>query len=120
MNESVKEVSSSNDILVEVTLANICHLLARAIAREKERERKRKKEKKGLLSLEFKTVVELFLDEKRHFLGPRSGCECGAKELFNSGAVVVSQLVGWLLPIPQVCGSNPVIGKKLYSTFTVN
>ena len=29
MNESVKEVSSSNDILVEVTLANICHLLAR-------------------------------------------------------------------------------------------
>ena len=120
MNESVKEVSSSNDILVEVTLANICHLLARAIAREKERERKRKKEKKGLLSLDLKQLLSYFWTKKDTFLGPRSGCECGAKELLNSGAVVVSQLVGWLLPIPQVCGSNPVIGKKLNSTFTVN
>ena len=25
-----------------------------------------------------------------------------------------------LLPNPEVRGSNPVIGKKLYSTFTVN
>ena len=29
-------------------------------------------------------------------------------------AVVVAQLVEPLLPIPEVCGSNPVIGKLLY------
>ena len=27
------------------------------------------------------------------------------------GAVVLAQLVDWLLPIPEVRGSNPVIGK---------
>ena len=32
----------------------------------------------------------------------------------------VAQLVEWLLPIPEVHGSNPVIGKKLYWIFTVN
>ena len=35
-------------------------------------------------------------------------------------AVVVDQLVERLLPIPEVCGSNPVIGKNIYRTFTVN
>ena len=35
-------------------------------------------------------------------------------------AVVVAQLVEWLLPTPEVRGSNPVISKKLYSMFTVN
>ena len=34
--------------------------------------------------------------------------------------VVVAQLVERLLPIPEVRGSNPVIGKNLYRTFTVN
>ena len=29
-------------------------------------------------------------------------------------AVVVAQLVDWLLPISEVYGSNPVIGKNLY------
>ena len=29
-------------------------------------------------------------------------------------AVVVAQLVEWSLPTPEVCGSNPVIGKDLY------
>ena len=29
-------------------------------------------------------------------------------------AVVVAQLVERLLSIPDVCGSNPVIGKKLF------
>ena len=29
-------------------------------------------------------------------------------------AVVVAQLVEWLITIPEVRGSNPVIGKKLY------
>ena len=29
-------------------------------------------------------------------------------------AVVVTQLVEWSLPIPEVHGSNPVICKKLY------
>ena len=29
-------------------------------------------------------------------------------------AVVVAQLVEWSLPIPEVRGSNPVIGKNLY------
>ena len=32
----------------------------------------------------------------------------------------VAQLVERLLPIPEVRGSNPVIGKKLYRTLTVN
>ena len=36
------------------------------------------------------------------------------------GEVVVAQLVERLLPIPEVRGSNPVIGKNLYRTFTVN
>ena len=35
-------------------------------------------------------------------------------------AVVVAQLVERSLPIPEVRGSNPVIGKNLYRTFTVN
>ena len=35
-------------------------------------------------------------------------------------SVVVAQLVEQLLPIPEVHGSNPVIGKTLYCTFTVN
>ena len=35
-------------------------------------------------------------------------------------AVVVTQLVECLLPIPEVCGSNPVIGKNLYRTINVN
>ena len=34
--------------------------------------------------------------------------------------VVVAQLVERSLPIPEVRGSNPVIGKNLYRTFTVN
>ena len=29
-------------------------------------------------------------------------------------AVVVAQLVEQLLPIPEVCGLNPVIGKNLF------
>ena len=37
-----------------------------------------------------------------------------------SWAVVVAQLVERLLPTPEVRGSNPVIGKKLYWTFNVN
>ena len=28
-------------------------------------------------------------------------------------AVVVAQLIEWLLPTPELCGSNPVIGKIL-------
>ena len=35
-------------------------------------------------------------------------------------AVVVAQLVEWLLSIPEVRGSNPVIGKIICWTFTVN
>ena len=30
----------------------------------------------------------------------------------SSRAVVVAQLVERLLPVPEVCGSNPVTGKK--------
>ena len=39
-----------------------------------------------------------------------------------SGAVVVAQLVEQLLPKPEVCSLNPVIGKNLYieHLFTVN
>ena len=36
------------------------------------------------------------------------------KQRRMSGAVVVAQLVERSLPIPEVRGSNPVIGKKLY------
>ena len=35
-------------------------------------------------------------------------------------AVIVAQLVELSLSIPEVRGSNPVIGKNLYSTFIVN
>ena len=31
-----------------------------------------------------------------------------------NGEVVVAQLVERSLPIPEVCGSNPVIGKNLF------
>ena len=34
--------------------------------------------------------------------------------------VVVAQLVEWSLPMPEVLGLNPVTGKNLYLTFTVN
>ena len=34
--------------------------------------------------------------------------------ILNSRAVVVAQLVERLLPIPEVRGSNPVIGKNLH------
>ena len=34
--------------------------------------------------------------------------------------MLVDQLVESLLPTSEVCGSNPVIGKNLYWTFTVN
>ena len=34
--------------------------------------------------------------------------------------MVVAQLAEWLFPISEVWGLNPVIGKKLYWTFTVN
>ena len=37
-----------------------------------------------------------------------------------SCTVVVAQLVERSLPIPEVHGSNPVIRKNLYRTFTVN
>ena len=33
---------------------------------------------------------------------------------------VVAQLVERLLPIPEVRSSNPVIGKNIYLTFTIN
>ena len=36
-----------------------------------------------------------------------------SKEYFV-GSVVVAQLEERSLPIPEVCGSNPVIGKKLF------
>ena len=42
------------------------------------------------------------------------------KVTFNLWAVVVAQLVEWLLPTPDVSGSNPVIGKNLFGIFTVN
>ena len=32
--------------------------------------------------------------------------------------MVVAQLVEWALPIPEVQGSNPVIGKNLYLYLT--
>ena len=35
-------------------------------------------------------------------------------------AVVLAQLVEQLLPTPEVCCSNPVIGKKFYWMFAVN
>ena len=38
----------------------------------------------------------------------------------NVWAVVVAQLVERWLPIREVCSSNPVIGKNLYQTLTVN
>ena len=31
--------------------------------------------------------------------------------------MVVAQLVDWLLPTPEIRGSDPVIGKLLYRTF---
>ena len=48
---------------------------------------------------------------------------CQVKDSFimrAQWAVVVAQLVEWSIPIPEVRSSNPVIGKKLYWTFTVN
>ena len=36
------------------------------------------------------------------------------------GPVLVAELVEQSLPFPEVRGSNPVIGKNLYGTFTVN
>ena len=41
-------------------------------------------------------------------------------KLTRKWAMVVAQLVEQLLPIPEVHGTNPVIGKKLYWIFTVN
>ena len=38
----------------------------------------------------------------------------------QSWAVVVAQLVEQSLPIPEIRGSNPVIGKKIYLIFTVH
>ena len=39
----------------------------------------------------------------------------------TKGTVVVAQLVEQLLPLPEVCGSNPVIGKiYIDQLFTVN
>ena len=36
-------------------------------------------------------------------------------------AVIVAQLTAWLLPIPEVCGSNPDTGKFVVKhLFTVN
>ena len=34
------------------------------------------------------------------------------QKLHGFGAVVVAHLVERLLPVPKVCGSNPVIGKR--------
>ena len=31
----------------------------------------------------------------------------------NQNIVVVAQLTVWSLPIPEVCGFNPVVGKKI-------
>ena len=47
----------------------------------------------------------------RHNLGSISGAVW---------AVVLAQLVEWLIPILVVSSSNPVIGKNLYWTLTVN
>ena len=33
-------------------------------------------------------------------------------------AVVVAQLAEWLLPIPEVSASNPVVSKMVHPTFT--
>ena len=39
----------------------------------------------------------------------------------TKGTVVVAQLVEQLLPLPEVCGSNPVIGNiYIDQLFTVN
>ena len=38
--------------------------------------------------------------------------ECLIKK-YQAWAVVVAQLVEQSLPIPEVCGSNPIIGKKI-------
>ena len=46
--------------------------------------------------------------------------KCLPLNLSCTRAVVVAQLVEWLLPSPEVYGSSPVIGKHLYWTFTVN
>ena len=47
---------------------------------------------------------------RTHNLSNMSRCE-----------VVVAQLVEWLLPLPEVCGLNPVIGKiYIEHLFTIN
>ena len=43
--------------------------------------------------------------------GPLKFVSCDSLETFKDGAVVEAQLVGRLLPIPEVCSSNPVIDK---------
>ena len=54
----------------------------------------------------FLTIeVDIMMQGKTHFLRDKS---------FILGDVVVAQLVEWSLPIPEVRGSNPVIGKNLY------
>ena len=69
------------------------------------------------LFLSFKTTTKIeaiFCSVQRI---SKTVCSAGSQTV---RAMVVVQLVEWLLPIPEVCGSNPDIGNILYWIFTVN
>ena len=53
--------------------------------------------------------------------GPLKFVSCDSLETFKDGAVVEAQLVGRLLPIPEVRGSKPITGKiYIEHLFTFN
>ena len=66
--------------------------------------------------------LSFFIFEQIWIIREKAQEELFSKRRSYSRAVVVAQLVEWLLPIPEVRGSNPVIGKNLYieQLFTVN
>ena len=74
-----------------VPLECVCELRCSHAENEREREIEREREDR---ERERKNYKERYRGQER-----------------ENRAVVVAQLVKWLLPIPEVCGSIPVIGK---------
>ena len=61
------------------------------------------------MELIFRTNLSSYFLHKRTHVLPQN--ESSILKEFRSWAVVVAQSVEQSLPTPEVCGSNPVIGK---------
>ena len=109
------EAKSSQKMIVLLHTKNLHHAYCPGVVYEVADVRNLMRSASAAAAAHSVVDVDVVLPTATHtnYSHPFVGANIG-NELYPSRAVVVAQLVEWSLPIPEVCGSNPVIGKILY------